>query len=244
MRIPRIYTPQFLNENTSIDLDSGAANHVGKVLRMQAGRSLKLFNGEGPFHFEAVIEHSDRKHVSVSIQNKISSQNESPLSIHVGQALSKGDKMELVIQKCVELGVTEITPLWTENCDVKLNTERMEKKLQQWQGIIISACEQCGRDVLPKLNPVAKLQDWIQQVDGDLKWVLDPRGNAEAPHQNQVTSTVVAVGPEGGLSQEEIQMACSNGFNGKLIGPRVLRTETAALTAVTLLQSLYGDFTL
>ena len=242
MRIPRIYTPQHLEENTTIDLDSSAANHVGKVLRMQAGRPLKLFNGEGPFHFDAVIEHSDRKRVSVAIQNKISSSNESPLAIHVGQALSKGDKMELVIQKAVELGVTDITPLWTENCDVKLNAERLEKKHSQWQGIIISACEQCGRDVLPKLHPVQKIQDWIININGDLKWVLDPRGNPESSPQNSISSAVVAIGPEGGLTQDEIQQACNSGFNAKLIGPRVLRTETAALTAVTLLQNQFGDF--
>ena len=242
MRIPRIYTPQVFTPNTLIDLDESAANHVGKVLRMQAGRELILFNGQGPYHYTAVIEHSDRKRVTVNIIDKVASHNESPLAIHVGQALSKGDKMELVIQKSVELGVSEITPLWTEHCDVKLNNERMEKKLKQWQGIIISACEQCGRDVLPVLNPVIKIQDWITSVSGDEKWVLDPRGNADQTTPDAVTSAVIAIGPEGGLSQDEIQQACEQGFKAKLIGPRVLRTETAALTAVTLLQSQWGDF--
>ncbi len=242
MRIPRIYTPQSLAQSTLVDLDDSAANHVGKVLRMQAGRELILFNGEGAYHFKAVIEHSDKKRVSVNILEKVESHNESPLRIHVGQALSKGDKMELVIQKAVELGVTDITPLWTEHCDVKLNAERMEKKLKQWQGIIISACEQCGRDILPTLNPVVKFQDWITSVNADEKWVLDPRGNAEQTTPETVTSAVIAIGPEGGLSQDEIQLACDNGFKAKLIGPRVLRTETAALTAVTLLQSQWGDF--
>lgn len=242
MRIPRIYTPQTLTPNTTLDLDDNAANHVGKVLRMQTGRELILFNGQGPYHFNAVIEHSDKKRVSVNLLEKIETHNESPLSIHVGQALSKGDKMELVIQKAVELGVTDITPLWTEHCDVKLNAERMEKKLKQWQGIIISACEQCGRDIIPSLNPVVKFQEWIASVNGDEKWVLDPRGNAEQATPDSVSSAVIAIGPEGGLSQDEIQQACDNGFKAKLIGPRVLRTETAALTAVTLLQSQWGDF--
>lgn len=242
MRIPRIYTPQPLTESTLVDLDDSAANHVGKVLRMQVGRELILFNGEGSCHFNAVIELNDKKRVTVQINNKVQSNNESPLSIHVGQALSKGDKMELVIQKSVELGVTEITPLWTEHCDVKFNTERMEKKHKQWQGIIISACEQCGRDVLPTLNPVIKFQDWIGSANGDEKWVLDPRGNADLSPPELVTSAVIAIGPEGGLSQDEIKQACTQGFKAKLIGPRVLRTETAALTAVTLLQSNWGDF--
>lgn len=242
MRIPRIYSPQALTENTQIELDDNAAHHVGKVLRMQTGRELILFNGEGPYHFNAVIEQADKKRVSVSINEKIETSNESPLYIHVAQALSKGDKMELVIQKAVELGVNEITPIWTEHCDVKLNAERMEKKLKQWQGIIISACEQCGRNIVPTLNPVVKFNDWVANIEADEKWVLDPRGNSEQTTPDAITSAVIAIGPEGGLSQDEIQLACDNGFKAKLIGPRVLRTETAALTAVTLLQSQWGDF--
>ena len=242
MRIPRIYTPQDLAENTLLDLDEKAANHVGKVLRMQAGRELILFNGQEACHYNGIIEHSDKKRVTVQVNDKTESNNESPLAILVGQALSKGDKMELVIQKAVELGVSEITPLWTEHCDVKLNAERMEKKLKQWQGIIISACEQCGRDIIPTLNPVIKFNDWITSVKADEKWVLDPRGNAKQTVPESVRSAVIAIGPEGGLSQDEIQLACDNGFTAKLIGPRVLRTETAALTAVTLLQSQWGDF--
>jgi 16S rRNA (uracil1498-N3)-methyltransferase len=242
MRIPRIFTPQNLIENTMIELDEHAANHVGRVLRMAAGRELILFNGQGPMHFEATIEESGKKRVTAIITNKISSENESPLNIHLGQALSKGDRMEFTIQKAVELGVTEITPLWTDHCDVKNNTERLEKKLKQWQGIIISACEQCGRDVIPTLNPVAKIQDWISQVKADEKWVLDPRGNNDNDKRSNVSNAAIAVGPEGGLSQTEIELACQFNFKSKLIGPRILRTETAALTAITLLQSQWGDF--
>lgn len=242
MRIPRIYTPQDLTENTSIQLDEAAANHVAKVLRMSAGRELILFNGQGPFHFQALIEHCDRKRVDVKLTERTVTENESPLHIHVGQALSKGDKMEFTIQKAVELGVTDITPLWTDNCDVKLNAERLEKKHKQWQGIIISACEQCGRNAIPTLHPVQKIQDWLSHIEADEKWVLDPRGQVDNSQQDSIKSAVIAIGPEGGLSQDEIQQACNKGFKAKLIGPRVLRTETAALTAITLLQSQWGDF--
>lgn len=242
MRIPRIYTPQALSENTAINLDEQAANHVGKVLRMAAGRELILFNGQGNFHYTASIEHSDRKRVSVNVLNKVRTDNESPLSIHLGQALSKGDKMEFTIQKAVELGVTDITPLWTEHCDVKLNAERLEKKHKQWQGIIISACEQSGRNILPTLHSAKKIDDWLSSIRADLKWVLDPRGNVKASQTEAIQSAAIAVGPEGGLSQDEIQLACQYDFQAKLIGPRVLRTETAALTAVTVLQSQWGDF--
>ena len=242
MRIPRIYTPQTLSENTTLDLDEHAANHVGKVLRMAAGRQLILFNGQGNFHYTANIQHSDRKRVTVNVLTKVITGNESPLSIHLGQALSKGDKMEFTIQKAVELGITDITPLWTEHCDVKLNAERLEKKHKQWQGIIISACEQSGRNIIPTLHPAKKIDDWFSTISADLKWVLDPRGNAQATQADAIHSTAIAVGPEGGLSQDEIQLACQHDFQAKLIGPRVLRTETAALTAITILQSQWGDF--
>lgn len=242
MRIPRIYTPHNLSEHITIDLDEQAANHVGKVLRMSAGRDLILFNGQGNCHYTANIQHSDRKRVSVNVLNKISTTNESPLFIHLGQALSKGDKMEFTIQKAVELGVSEITPLWTEHCDVKLNAERLEKKHKQWLGIIISACEQCGRNIIPILHPAKKIDQWLASVESDLKWVLDPRGTTETQQPLSVKRAAIAIGPEGGLSQTEIDSACQYQFKSKLIGPRVLRTETAALTAITILQSNWGDF--
>jgi 16S rRNA (uracil1498-N3)-methyltransferase len=242
MRIPRIYTPQALSQHTIVELDVHSANHVSRVLRMVAGRSLILFNGEGSFHFNGTIQHADKKSVTVSLLEKVTTYNESPLSIHLGQAMSKGDKMEFTIQKAVELGVTEITPLWTENCDVKLNKERLEKKHKQWNGIIIAACEQCGRNIIPSLHPAKKIQDWLTEIQADQKWVLDPRGKVKQTPTDAVTSSAIAVGPEGGLSQSEIDLACQYQFIAKLIGPRVLRTETAALTAITVLQSRWGDF--
>ena len=242
MRIPRIYTPQYLNKDATLELDESAANHVGRVLRMTEGRELFLFNGEAQCHFKAVITEVSKKRVSVNIIEKILTHSESPLGIHLGQALAKGDKMEFTIQKSVELGVKEITPLWTDHCDVKLNKERLDKKLKQWQGIIISACEQSGRDLLPILHPVQKFEDWIQNIEADEKWVLDPRGNTEESTPTEIANAVIAVGPEGGLSQTEIDMACQAGFKSKLIGPRILRTETAALTAISLLQFQWGDF--
>lgn len=242
MRIPRIFTPQVLAENTTVDLDESAANHVGRVLRMTEGRELFLFNGNGPFHFKACIQHTSKKHVSVTILEKIHSNTESPIHIHLGQALSKGDKMEFTIQKAVELGVNEITPLWTDHCDVKLNSERLEKKHKQWLGIITSACEQCGRDIVPILNPTIKVQDWLSKVEAEEKWVLDPRGISNDLVADDISHAVIAVGPEGGLSQDEIELACQFDFKSKLIGPRILRTETAALTAISIMQSHWGDF--
>ncbi len=242
MRIPRIFTPQALVDSSTIELDDAAANHVSRVLRMGPGRKLFLFNGQEQCHYEAEIVSAQRKNVSISILERISTSLESPLHIHLGQAISKGDRMEFTIQKSVELGVNEITPLWTKNVDVKLNTERLEKKLHQWQQIAIAACEQSGRDIVPTIHAPQELTSWLNEARAQERWVLDPRGLKQESNQSEVSSACLLIGPEGGLNEEEVQLACDFKFKAKLIGPRVLRTETAALTAISLLQSQWGDF--
>ncbi len=242
MRIPRIFTPQVLNENSSIVLDDAAANHVAKVLRMKVGRQLFVFNGENEHHFEAVVESCERRSVTLKLHNKVITQLESPLHIHLGQAISKGDRFEFAIQKAVELGVNEVTPLWTEHCDVKLNSERLEKKLRQWRQIAIAACEQSGRDIVPTIHDPQDLSLWLTNTQAQEKWVLDPRGLAQQETSQDIRRACILVGPEGGLSNQEVEQAGSEHFKAKLIGPRILRTETAALTALCLMQNLWGDF--
>ncbi len=241
MRIPRIYTPQDLIENSLIELDEAAANHVAKVLRMKTGRALFLFNGNTQSHFEANVASVERRSVSIQLGKQIATQLESPLHIHLGQAISKGDRFEFAIQKAVELGVNEITPLWTEHCDVKLNDERLDKKMRQWRQIAIAACEQSGRDIVPVIHPAIQLEPWLSQVNADEKWVLDPRGASQKSAETAKRACIL-VGPEGGLSDSEVSLACDHSFKAKLIGPRILRTETAALTALCLMQDLWGDF--
>ncbi len=209
---------------------------------MGEGRPLLIFNGQQAGHFEAVISQVSKKNVLVELQCFHPSQNESPLSLHLGQAISKGDRMDFTIQKSVELGVNVITPLWTERCDVKLSGDRLAKKQDHWQQVAISACEQSGRDRVPVIQPAMKLNDWLAEVHADVRWVLDPRGKATSGQPQQVQSAALLVGPEGGLSEGEIAHAVQQDFTAKLIGPRVLRTETAALTAITLLQHAWGDF--
>jgi len=242
MRIPRIFTAQTLSDQSIIELDDAAANHVSRVLRMGPGRKLFLFNGQQQCHFEGEIISAQRKSVSIKLVSSISTDIESPLHIHLGQAISKGDRMEFTIQKSVELGVNEITPLWTKNVDVKLNPERLEKKLHQWQQIAIAACEQSGRDIVPTIHAPQELESWLSEVNAQEKWVLDPRGLKQESNQLTVNTACLLIGPEGGLSEGEVHLACDFKFKAKLIGPRVLRTETAALTAISLLQSQWGDF--
>ena len=247
MRIPRI----FVNQTLPIDAAPGlpisivgqAANHIGKVLRMGVGRQLKLFNGQHSGHFLATIQSVDKKSVIANIDSYLPSQLESPLSIHLGQAISKGDRMDFTIQKSVELGVASITPLWVERCDVKLSGDRLEKKVNHWQQVAVSACEQCGRDIVPKIRTPQNLHQWLTDTISDINWVLDPRGHKQPDaDKSSPKSASLLIGPEGGLSEGEIALAINAGFEGKLIGPRVLRTETAALTAVTMLQHQWGDF--
>ena len=162
--------------------------------------------------------------------------------MHLGQGISRGDRMDFTLQKSVELGVSEITPLFTERCGVKLTGDRLAKKKDQWQKIVISACEQSGRVLVPKVNDPIWLEDWLKEPTDDLKINLHPRAQHSIMSLPQQSENVrLLIGPEGGLSNEEIDQATQHNFVEVLIGPRVLRTETAALTAITALQCRYGD---
>ncbi|MDX7990024.1 16S rRNA (uracil(1498)-N(3))-methyltransferase [Xenorhabdus littoralis] len=241
MRIPRIYHPETLTVGTEIYLSDDAANHVGRVLRMSNGQALQLFDGSNQV-FDAEITEASKKTVKVSILDSKLSDHESPLTLHVGQVMSRGEKMEFTIQKSVELGVSTITPLLSERCGVKLDTERLEKKLQQWKKIVISACEQCGRNRIPEIRPVISLEAWCKENDDSLKLNLHPRASQSINTLPLPVEKVrLLIGPEGGLSAEEIEMTAKYQFTDILLGPRILRTETTALTAITALQVRFGD---
>lgn len=242
MRIPRIYHPEPLNGQTHCTLSEDAANHVGRVLRMGEGAELILFDGSNTV-FYARIHQAGKKQVTVVIERQEQDDRESSLPIHLGQVISRGDRMEFTIQKSVELGVSVITPLWSERCGVKLDEERQDKKIQQWQKIAIAACEQCGRNIVPEIRPIMKLTDWCKEQDGMLKLNLHPRASYTLKSLPQIPPEGVRllIGSEGGLSAEEIAMTETEGFTEVLLGKRVLRTETAALATITALQTLYGD---
>ena len=241
MRIPRIYHPDLLRTNAEIALSEDAANHVGRVLRMNAGQTLQLFDGSNQV-FDAEITQVNKKNVLVHVSAGQLEDRESPLNLHLGQVISRGEKMEFTIQKSIELGVNVITPLFSERCGVKLDGERMAKKLQQWQKIAIAACEQCGRNRIPEIRAAMQLEAWCAEQDGSLKLNLHPRANQSINTLPLPVDHVrLLIGPEGGLSAEEITMTTGYGFTDILLGPRVLRTETTALTAITALQVRFGD---
>ncbi|MGL4860438.1 MAG: 16S rRNA (uracil(1498)-N(3))-methyltransferase [Enterobacteriaceae bacterium] len=241
MRIPRIYHPQTLNAESQIELSDDAANHIARVLRMGSGQTLQLFDGSNQV-FMAHILLVDKKKVRVQVQQAEWQDNESSLSLHLGQVISRGERMEFTIQKAVELGVNRITPLLSERCGVKLEPQRMEKKVEQWRKIAIAACEQCGRNRIPLIDSPLPLEAWCQQPDDGLKLNLHPLAEKRITTLPQDVQRVrLLIGPEGGLSAEEISMTHQYHFTDILLGPRTLRTETAALAAITALQVRFGD---
>lgn len=243
MRIPNIYTTSTLSPNSPCTLDENAAQHLGKVLRMKVGYRIQLFNGDGKF-YPAELTEVSKKHVVAQTETAIDSKAEPTLHTHIGQVISRGDRMDYAVQKACELGVSEITPLFSERCEVKLNDERQEKRQAHWQQVAIAAAEQCGRASVPTIHAPVGVQDWIDSVAGTgLSLVLHHRDTQNlkdiSPAPDQVN---LLIGPEGGLSEEEIKLAMDQGFKSTTLGPRVFRTETAPVAALSIIHWLWGDF--
>ncbi|GLS27039.1 16S rRNA (uracil(1498)-N(3))-methyltransferase [Marinibactrum halimedae] len=239
MRIPRIFTSQTLVTGDSIKLDAQASRHLTKVLRMEVSRPLLLFNGEGGEYSAEIIEVG--KTVCVKILEHDSIERASTLEISLVIGLSKGERFEWVLQKATELGVSHIYPLFTERSEVKLRGERLDKKLDHWRKIIVSACEQCQLNRLPTLHAPKPLFEVVNDIDADKKLVLHHRTQAQLVGQEKPGSVAILIGPEGGLSEEEISQAEQAGFDALRLGPRIFRTETAPIAAISILQFQWGD---
>jgi len=241
MRLPRIYTAQGLGSGITLSLAPEPSRHIARVLRMGVGDALVLFDGSGG-EYPADILAIGKKQVEVRTGNHRATECESPLHIHLGIAISRGERMDWIVQKSTELGVGAISPLFTEHTGVKLAGERAEKKIEHWRQVAISACEQCGRNRLPAVHHPLPLGHWTESTEAERKFVLHHRASESPPGVGRDPSTVaLLVGPEGGLSEEEIAAAERAGFASLRLGPRVLRTETAPLAAIALLQSYWGD---
>ncbi len=241
MRIPRIYLPQPLSSGIRIALDENAQRHVVQVLRLKSGHPLVLFNGQGG-EFEAQLVQVTKREALVQVGAFHSIQRESRLDTHLGLGISKGERMDFGLQKAVELGVTDITPLFTEHCVVQLADKRMAKKHAHWQAVIISACEQAGRNTIPTLHSAKSFYQWLDTVAATTKLILDPEaGTTLSEIQVPKPEVVLTIGPEGGFSQNEIEQARATGFQGVTLGPRILRTESAALAGLAAVQCLWGD---
>lgn len=242
MRIPRIYIDIPLNTQKTIVLDERAFQHTVKVLRLREGAEIILFNGAGG-EYSAHLHQVTKKKATAQLDQYIDNNCESPLSTHLALGISKGERMDFAIQKAVELGITDITPLYTERCVVNLDNRREEKRMEHWRGVIISACEQSGRNSVPELHqPVDIKRDFSALPVCELKLILSPYVTKCLKDINPPgKSVMILIGPEGGLSKQEIEMAEKYKFNAVRMGPRILRTETAALTAISAIQILWGD---
>lgn len=240
MRIPRIYTPQDLQEKSSIVLTDSPAHYIATVLRMKPDRELLLFNGQGG-EYQANIVSINKKKVYVDIIAYKDINSESPVSIDLGICLIKSDPMDWLIQKATELGVATISPLFSDFTDIKLPEIRYSKKISHWQQVVVNACQQCGRTVLPIFNQPQKLCSWTERVNADEKWVLHPYESGILSSGPGVASAALLIGPEGGLSEQELISVRGLGFTAAQLGPRILRAETAAIAALTLVQNRFGD---
>jgi 16S rRNA (uracil1498-N3)-methyltransferase len=243
MRVPRVFTDQPLQAGSTVTLEEAPSRHLAKVLRMTPGRELILFNGQGG-EFTATLTELGKKTVEATLDAFTAEDRESPLDLELAIGLSRGDRMDWVIQKATELGATRITPLFTERTEVKLKGDRLEKKWEHWRQVIISACEQCQRNRLPTLAQPQALADWLaaERTAGTRRFVLHHRDSKGLPAQEALTHVSLLVGPEGGLSEEEIEQARAFGCEPLTLGPRVMRTETAPVAAISLAQYLWGDW--
>jgi len=242
MSDPRIYQQSNFILGETIALSDDAFGHVVRVLRLNKGDQITLFNGKEACQYSAILVDINKKSAFVEIIAKEEVSNESPLNIHLGQGISRGDRMDFTLQKSVELGVNKITPLFTERCGVKLSGDRLEKRRQQWQKIVIAACEQSGRCMVPEVAEPIILSQWLTQQTSALKLNLHPKAHHSIfTLKAQAHRIRLLIGPEGGLSDDEIAQANAAEFHDVLLGPRILRTETAALTAITSLQCRFGD---
>lgn len=241
MRTIRLWLDAELQPGRTIELPPDRLNYLKNVLRLRDGFTLTVFDGRD--HEAEAFLHLEKRRGSIEIHGVESRSQESPLHTHLLQAMAKGEKMDWVIQKAVELGVSRITPITTERSVVELAGDRAEKRLARFREIATSACEQCGRNRIPVIDPIQPLTEVLPTTDSAERWVLHPVAHEAAKPDIAPSPSSVAllIGPEGGLSDDELARAADAGFRHVQIGPRVLRTETAAVAALTLAQSLYGD---
>ena len=244
MRIPRIYDPKLVPKlGSSLTLDDFGANHVAKVLRLKPGALISVFDGRGS-EFEATLTAVGKK-TMVELTKELSRNVESPIVLELLQVISRGDRMDFTIQKAVELGISRIVPLTSERCGVKLDPERALKKIESFQKIAIAACEQCGRNVVPQVAPLQSLDSFLTtqqgQSDGFINLTLDPRATSKLTDLPPCSHYRILIGPEGGFSAQEVAATEQAGFIGVSLGPRILRTETAALVTLSILGAHFGD---
>lgn len=240
--MPRFYVDFALSPDSVVELPDDVVRHLN-VLRVKNTEEIVLFNGNGK-SYPALPEVLEKRRASVRILREEATDNESPLNITLVQAVSAAERMDFTLQKSVELGVAEIRPVISERCVVRLSGERAEKRVARWQEIVVSACEQSGRNIVPKVLPLTTYVQALQQLPQETTKLLMSLNRAQklSDVQPQSGKVVFMVGPEGGWTEKEEQQAFDAGFQSVTLGKRVLRTETASLAAIAAMQTLWGDF--
>lgn len=242
MRISRLYIDAPLAEQQSITLGGERLNYIANVLRLKAGTEISIFNGQGGEYLAVITDISKR---SASLDIKVFSENniESPLFITLAQGISRGERMDFTLQKATELGVNRIIPIFSQRCTINLKAERLEKRLQHWQAVVQSACEQSGRNNIPHVEMAQQLDTFLDIENEQTRILLDPKStqtlNSISPTPHSVT---LLIGPEGGFDNNERKQVYAKGYQGIQLGPRILRTETAAIASISAIQMLWGDF--
>jgi 16S rRNA (uracil1498-N3)-methyltransferase len=240
MRMNRVWIEAPLNIDAALTLSESATTHLVRVLRLGVGDSFLVFNGDG-HDYEARLLALGKRGAQAQIIGRRAVASESPLRITLAQAMARGEKMDWLLQKATELGVSRIVPLITERTEVKLDSEREEKRVRHWQAVIAAACEQCGRAILPGLSQPIGLPDWLA-AQSQAGWFLHPEAGVGLSDVRFSTADLsVVVGPEGGFGERDLAALGAAGFTGLRLGPRVLRTETAGLAAIAALQARLGD---
>lgn len=240
--MPRFYVDFALSPDSVVELPDNVVRHLN-VLRVKNTEEIVLFNGNGKA-YPALPEVLEKRRASVRIVREEATDNESPLNITLVQAVSAAERMDFTLQKSVELGVAEIRPVISERCVVRLSGERAERRVARWQEIVVSACEQSGRNIVPKVLPLTTYAQALQQLPQETTKLLMSLNRAQklSDVQPQSGKVVFMVGPEGGWTEKEEQQAFDAGFQSVTLGKRVLRTETASLAAIAAMQTLWGDF--
>lgn len=244
MRSSRVFVEEPLKPDAVAQVEGSAANHILRVLRLQVGDALVVFDGRGG-EYEARIEGTRKDTVLVAVGAHRPVERESPLAVTLAQGVARGERMDVVVQKATELGVRAIVPLLTERTVVRLDAGRSDSKLRHWSAVAVAACEQCGRNTLPRLPAPQTLEAFLaaSRSESAARVVLSPRGERRVSElQASSGEVILLVGPEGGLAEHELDAALAVGFQALRLGPRILRTETAAIAALAALQLALGDF--
>lgn len=242
MRLTRVFVDQPLAPGARVTLPESAATHLVRVLRLREGEACVLFNGDG-HDYDATLATVTKRGVDAEVGGLRAVDNESPLRLVLLQGIARGEKMDLILQKATELGVSAIAPVFADRTEVRLDGERLDKRMAHWRSVVTSACEQSGRARIPELLPARGLGEAAAALEADaLKLTLDPQGE----HRFETLArpaggVVIGIGPEGGWSAKDRELLAQHGFTGLRLGPRVLRTETAGLAAIAAMQARFGD---